>query len=145
MSFLKKSFRHRYFPVNFSNFFFFRNTSFTDLSLCLSVSPCLSVSVCLSFCLSVCLSLCLSVYLSVCLSACLSICLSLANISFLQISQSFCEHLFCRALSVAASEKWWHSIKIFVNYFSYRLTSMLQNTVEISSIYWNVLLGIFFN
>ena len=40
--------------------------------------------------------------------------------------------------------KWWNSMKTFVNVFSQRRRHMpCKNTIEISSIYWNVLPRIF--
>ena len=49
---------------------------------------------------------------------------------------------FLRTPPVAASVKWWNSTKMFVNFFSHRLTSRSRkNTIEKYSIYWNVLLS----
>ena len=54
--------------------------------------------------------------------------------------------LFCRAPPVAASVKWWNSTKTFVIFFLTDWRHMRYKcTVEISSIYWNVLLCIFSN
>ena len=61
--------------------------------------------------------------------------------AFLWILQNFKEHLFCRTPTKAVSVKWWNSRRYFLTLFLTDWCHMShKNTIELSSVYWNVLL-----